>query len=221
MTTKSARDDRKQYQTETATSVKQASDIGDTRKLYQLIRQVTGEVADATRNKKAPTKADIYKSCVDTSAPWPHKVIDQGWIDEVAPDDWGLAILVPILKKGDKTRCKNYRGISLIDVSAKIFAVVLLRRSQTVRDSRRGPTKPDFVLGVDSRTSYQQLTAVCFVEFAAAFDSVHRESLGWIIALDAVPPKIVTMVKAYYRFTTARILVLNNLPQPFGIRSGV
>ncbi|BHF81754.1 hypothetical protein SprV_0802489100 [Sparganum proliferum] len=41
MTAKSARDDRKQYSAEIATSMDQTSNVADTRKLYQLIRQVS------------------------------------------------------------------------------------------------------------------------------------------------------------------------------------
>nr|VZI31577.1 unnamed protein product [Spirometra erinaceieuropaei] len=199
------------------------------------------EVADAIRklrNNKAPGEdgipAEIFKSCVGTLAPWLHEVIERAWRDEVVPDDWGLGILVPILKKGDKARCENYRGISLIDVAAKIFAIVLLRRFQPVRDSRTRPNQAGFRAGrgcadqiftlrhiLEFRHSYQQPTAVCFVDFAAAFDSVHRESLWRIMALDGVPAKIIAMIKAYYRSTTAIVLVRNNLSQPFGIRSGV
>nr|VZI38299.1 unnamed protein product [Spirometra erinaceieuropaei] len=199
------------------------------------------EVADAIRklrNNKAPGEdgipAEIFKSCVDTLAPWLHEVIERAWRDEVVPDDWGLGILVPILKKGDKTRCENYRGISLIDVAAKIFAIVLLGRFQAVRDSRTRPNQARFRAGrgcadqiftlrriLEFRRSYQQPTAVCFVDFAAAFDSVHRESLWRIMALDGVPAKIIAMIKAYYRSTTARVLVRNSFSQPFGIRSGV
>nr|VZI50996.1 unnamed protein product [Spirometra erinaceieuropaei] len=43
MTAKSARDDRNQYWTEIATSMEQFSNVGDTRKLYRLIRQVSGK----------------------------------------------------------------------------------------------------------------------------------------------------------------------------------
>ncbi|BHF66923.1 hypothetical protein SprV_0200994600 [Sparganum proliferum] len=263
--------------------MEQASNVGDTRKLYQLIRQVCGkpstpsdsvcdvnggfiadnsakverwrehfehhlnfdtqltspllsssaefppsptyavpcdpssegEVADAIRklrNNKAPGEdgipAEIFKSCVDNLAPWLHE--------------------------GDKTRCENYRGTSLIDVAAKIFATVLLRRFQAVRDSRTRPNQVGFRAGrgcadqiftlrriLEFRHSYQQSTAVCFLDFAAAFDSVHRESLWRIMALDGVPAKTIAMIKAYYRSTTARVLVRNNLSQPFGIRSGV
>ncbi|BHF76926.1 hypothetical protein SprV_0502002700 [Sparganum proliferum] len=108
------------------------------------------------------------------------------------------------------------------------------RRFQAVRDSRTRPNQAGFCAGrgcadqiftlrriLEFRHSYQQPTAVCFIDFAVAFDSVHRESLWRIMALDGVPAKIIAMIKAYYRFTIARVLVRNNLSQPFGIRSGV
>ncbi|BHF69267.1 ASF1 anti-silencing function 1 [Sparganum proliferum] len=117
MTAKSTRDDWKQYWVEIATSMEQASDVSDTRKVFQLICQVSGD----------------SRLCVPLG---------------------------------------------------------------------RGPTKPDLVLDVDARTSYQQPTAVCFVDFAAAFDSFHRESLWRIMAVDDVPPKIIATIKAYRRSTT-------------------
>ncbi|VDM02105.1 unnamed protein product [Schistocephalus solidus] len=74
---------------------------------------------------------------------------------------------------------------------------------------------------LESSHCYQQPTAVCFVDFAAAFDSVHRESLRRIMTLYGLPSKIIAMIKAYYSSTTALGLVHNNLSQAFGIRSGV
>nr|VZI19008.1 unnamed protein product [Spirometra erinaceieuropaei] len=200
-----------------------------------------GEVADAIRklrNNKVPGEdgipAEIFKSCVDTLKPWLHEVIERAWRDEVVPDDWGLGILVPILEKGDKSRCQNQRGINLIDVAAKIFATILLRRFQAVRDSRTRPNQAGFRAGrgcvdqiftlrriLEFRHSCQQPTAVCFIDFAAAFDSVHREFLWRIMALDGVPTTIIAMIKTYYLSTTARVLVRNNRSQTFGIRSGV
>nr|VZI19584.1 unnamed protein product [Spirometra erinaceieuropaei] len=190
-----------------------------------------GEVANAIRklrNNKTPGEdgiaAEIFKSCVDTLAPWLNELIERAWIDEVVPDDWDLGILVPILTEGDNTRCENYRGISLIDVAAKIFVIVLLRRFQAVRDSRTRPNQAGFRAGrgcadhmftlrriLELCHSYHQPTAVCFIDFAAAFDSVHRVSLLRIMALDGVPANIVAMTKAYYRSTTASVLVRNNL----------
>ncbi|VDL98051.1 unnamed protein product [Schistocephalus solidus] len=72
-----------------------------------------------------------------------------------------------------------------------------------------------------ARARYQQPTAVCFVDFAVTFDSVHRESLWRIMALDGLSSEILSMIKAYYSSTTARVMVHNNLSQAFDIRSGV
>nr|VZI29207.1 unnamed protein product [Spirometra erinaceieuropaei] len=41
------------------------------------------------------------------------------------------------------------------------------------------------------------------------------------MALDGVPPQLIAMIKAYYRSTTARVLISNSLSQHFGIRSDV
>nr|VZI29237.1 unnamed protein product [Spirometra erinaceieuropaei] len=36
------------------------------------------------------------------------------------------------------------------------------------------------------------------------------------MALDCVPPQLIAMIKAYYRSTTARVLISNSLSQQFG-----
>jgi hypothetical protein len=49
-----------------------------------------------------------------------HKLINSVWNKEELPDQWKESIIVPIHKKGDKTDCNNYRGISLLSTSYKI-----------------------------------------------------------------------------------------------------
>ncbi|PNF43474.1 hypothetical protein B7P43_G10812 [Cryptotermes secundus] len=47
-----------------------------------------------------------------------HKLITSIWHKEKLPDDqWKESIIVPVHKKGDKTDCSNYCGMSLIQVS--------------------------------------------------------------------------------------------------------
>jgi hypothetical protein len=43
-----------------------------------------------------------------------HKHINSVWNKEQLSDQWKKSIVVPIHKKGDKTDCNNYRGISLL-----------------------------------------------------------------------------------------------------------
>jgi hypothetical protein len=57
-----------------------------------------------------------------------HKLINCIWNKEELPDDWKESIVVPIHKKGNKTRCNNYRGISLLSASYKMLSNFLLSR---------------------------------------------------------------------------------------------
>jgi hypothetical protein len=42
-----------------------------------------------------------------------HKLVNSVWNKEELPDQWKESIIVPIQKKkGDKTDCNNFRGIS-------------------------------------------------------------------------------------------------------------
>ncbi|CAI9717498.1 Hypothetical predicted protein [Octopus vulgaris] len=156
------------------------------------------------------------------------------WDTETLSQDWSDAALVPFFKKGDKRCCSNYRGISLIDVSAKIFASILLRRFQSERDSRtrpnqcgfrrnRGCTDKIFTLTriLEHRWCFQQKTVICFVDFAAAFDSVDRDTLWKVMQADGIPPKLLNIIKTYYRSARPRVRVYGEVSEPFEIRSGV
>ncbi|PNF30400.1 hypothetical protein B7P43_G12866 [Cryptotermes secundus] len=55
-----------------------------------------------------------------------HKLINSIWNTEKLPDQWKESIIVPVHKKGDKTDCSNYRGISLLSTSCKILSNIVL-----------------------------------------------------------------------------------------------
>jgi hypothetical protein len=57
-----------------------------------------------------------------------HKLIISIWNKEELPEEWKESIIVPIYKKGDKTDCSNYRGISLLSTTNKILSSILLSR---------------------------------------------------------------------------------------------
>jgi hypothetical protein len=57
-----------------------------------------------------------------------HRLICCVWNKEEMPQQWKESIIVPIYKKGDKTDCNNYRGISLLSTAYKILSNILLAR---------------------------------------------------------------------------------------------
>ena len=55
-----------------------------------------------------------------------HELIISIWNKEELPEEWRELIIVPIYKKGDKTDCSNYRGISLLSTTYKILSNIQL-----------------------------------------------------------------------------------------------
>jgi hypothetical protein len=56
------------------------------------------------------------------------KLINSVQNKEKLPDQWKESIIVPVDKKGGKTDCNNYCGISLLSTSYKILWDILLSR---------------------------------------------------------------------------------------------
>ena len=56
------------------------------------------------------------------------KLITSIWKKETLPEEWKESIIVPIHKKGDKTDCNNYKGVSLLPTNYKILSNILLSR---------------------------------------------------------------------------------------------
>jgi len=72
-----------------------------------------------------------------------HKLITSIWKKEKLPEKWKESIIIPIHKKGDKTDCNNYRGISLLPNTYKTLSNILLSRlipyaKEIIRDNQCG-----------------------------------------------------------------------------------
>jgi len=59
--------------------------------------------------------------------------------------DWKKGITLPLHKgKGSRRECKNYRGITLLSTSGKLFALTLLARIKTKLLEVRRPEQSGF-----------------------------------------------------------------------------
>jgi len=84
------------------------------------------------KNHKSPgidqIPAELIKAGGSTIRREIFKLIISIWNKERMPEEWKESILVPIYKKGDKTDCNNYRGISLLPTTNKILSNILISR---------------------------------------------------------------------------------------------
>ena len=85
--------------------------------------------------KKAPggdgIPAEVWKHGGDNLFSRLHKLITNALEVCSVPQAWKDASIVTIYKKGDRTNCGKYRGISLLSIAGKIFARILLNRLST------------------------------------------------------------------------------------------
>ena len=70
--------------------------------------------------------SELIKAGSRTNCLGIHKLITSIWKKEKLPEEWKESIIAPIHKKGDKTDCNNYRGISLLPTTYKILSNILL-----------------------------------------------------------------------------------------------
>lgn len=84
------------------------------------------------KNSKAPGSdqipAEFLKYGGDALHRQIHRLITLIWRKEKIPAGWRESIIVPIHKKWDKSKCSNYRGISLINTTYKVLSNILLCR---------------------------------------------------------------------------------------------
>jgi hypothetical protein len=72
--------------------------------------------------------AEFIKAGGETSCSVIHKLTRFIWNKEELPQQWKESIIIPIHKKGDKTGCSNYGGISLLLTAYKILSTIFLVR---------------------------------------------------------------------------------------------
>ena len=104
------------------------------------------------------------------------------------PAAWCISRLVTVFKKGAKSLCDNYRGISIMDSVAKLFDTIICARLQRwfVPDreqagAQRGRGCMELVvtlrLLIDYAISKKRKLFIVFVDFSKAYDKVPRKAL--------------------------------------------
>ena len=106
------------------------------------------------------------------------------------PDEWKLANIVPIHKKGDKSQVENYRPISPLSIVSKVLKRCVLRNirdrlQQLINDSQHGftPGKScttqllEILDYIGSRLDSGKQTDVVCMDMSKAFDKVHHKDL--------------------------------------------
>jgi hypothetical protein len=154
--------------------------------------------------------------------------------DGQIPAEWLESSIVAIPKKQNALTLDNFRGISLMSVSTKLFNKILLRRLVPLIDPLLLPWQSGFR---PRRSTIEQITAlrliidrckarkkdvvIVFIDFSKAFDSVDRDALSQIIRLYGVPEELVSPMMSLYNGTKATVRTPDGSTVPFITTSGI
>ena len=143
---------------------------------------------------------------------------------EELSEEWMESIIVPIHKKGDKTDCSNFRGISLLPTTHKTSSNILLSRltpyaEEIIVDIQFGflcnRSTIDHIFCIrqilEEKWEYNEAVHHLCIDFKKPYDSVRREVLYNILIEFGVHMKLVWLIKMCLNETYGRVWVGNYL----------
>ena len=128
------------------------------------------------------------------------------------PAEWKEGIIVSLYKgKGSQSACSSYRPISLLSVSGKVFAHILLARIQPLLGKCRRPQQSGFTAGrstmdvilalrllAELYQNFNRQLHVAYIDIKSAFDSVDRVALWKAVRRFGMPPFLLQLIRNLY-----------------------
>jgi hypothetical protein len=136
--------------------------------------------------------------------------------------------------KGERGDCNNYRGISLLSVTGKLLARILLSRLLAIAEDvypesqcgfRSGRSTTDMIFTVrqlQEKSREQRVPLyMAFVDLTKAFDFVDRGSLFAVLKKAGCPPTLLALIESFHNGMQARVQFDGELSDEFPIKRGV
>lgn len=177
---------------------------------------------------------ELLKMGEETSIQITTELINKIWEREKVPEEWTQGIIVTLPKKGDKSRCENWRAITLLCTTSKILTRLILNRlkeglDRVLRQNQAGfranKSCTDQIatlrIVIEQTVEWQNKLYVNFIDFERAFDSIDRQKMWNIIESYGIPQKYIRIIKELYRDSSARVKWNGTLTDKITVESGV
>ena len=142
-----------------------------------------------------------------------HRLTILIWRQGNVPRQWKYAVIKILHKKGDKTECGNYRGISLVSHAGKVLLKVVARRLSAYCEAKgllpeeqcgfrpdRSTTNMMFVVRRLQEVGRKAGVSLhmCFVDVQKAYDTVDRTLLWQVLNRIGVPPQMIAVIRQFH-----------------------
>ncbi|KAI5749565.1 hypothetical protein M8J76_009230 [Diaphorina citri] len=177
--------------------------------------------------------SELWKACNEDGIEWLRLLINKIIMGDRLPNSMRNSFTLPFFKnKGDSRECGNYRGISLLSHSMKIYERVIenrLRKIINIHENQCG-----FVSGKSTMDAVQTVRIMVekyrdakknlhlvFIDLEKAFDRVPRTLIYEALRSHDVPEEYVRLIMDMYDKTTKQIRCTSGISSKFNIKVGV
>ncbi len=201
---------------------KERSDTPVLHNAVDKLESIELEALRNTKNKKTPGLDNINIELLKyLPAEAKSKLLDlfnNYWTQNIIPTEWKTALVIPIFKKGLRTICENYRGISLLNTTYKVYAKIINNKLKKIMEAisleeqtgfRKGRSCSDnmFVLKllIEKRREFNLQTYMFSIDYVKAFDNVLRGKLWSIMDRRGIPKHLIEVIRNMYKDTQINV----------------
>ena len=184
---------------------------GESKLMNETLKCINSEIT--------PVLSSLFKLCVLTGT---------------IPKSWSATTIVPVYKKGDKSKVENYRPISLLENIRKVFERCLYNyfideiKPLEIQQGgfQRAKSTLDQVACLHEfikcyKKNYKKFPLVCYLDIKAAYDSVDRSILYDDCIKKGINIVFVETLRQLFDFNVAKIRINNRNSRTFPLLSGV
>ncbi|KAL1446260.1 hypothetical protein WDU94_015584, partial [Cyamophila willieti] len=210
-------------------------------KRYGPIQEITSSEVNIAVKSMKKNKAvgpdgipsELWKACNEDGIEWLTLLLNKIIMGDLLPNRMRNSFTLPFFKnKGDSRDCGNYRGISLLSHTMKIYERVIenrLRKIINIHENQCG-----FVSGKSTMDAIQTVRIIVekyrdakkdlhmvFIDMEKAFDRVPRTLIYESLRSHDVPEEYVRLIMDMYHNTTKQIRCTSGISSKFNIKVGV
>jgi ribonuclease HI/exonuclease III len=204
--------------------------------------EVAAAIEDLSRHKAAGSDRlnnDFYKDWKELLAPTLARVYNGIIMGDPLPASFGHAVIIPLKKKGDSPNAMDYRPISLLQTSYKIFTRIWAERVQQSLGTVINGDQNGFVRGRNMSNNIRIVTAtlrsayanpgeriadapaLVLLDYAKAYDTLDRNYVQLALAAFGYDTAFIHLVKRLHATTNASFLVNGDLSRPRAVHTGI
>jgi hypothetical protein len=146
------------------------------------------------------------------------------------PQEWETGIVINIHKKGSKSKCENYRGITLLPTAYKLVTNVIKNKLNAHLEEeqcsfRKGYNCADAIFIaqqiIEKREEHNLPLFLLFIDYEKAYDNVNTDIL-WQVMEKKIPNSLLETRKCIYKNTKVSIKCNGDtISEPIQINKGV